>query len=340
MMSARDAFAYQARACASLGSPFMERLCSLCATSEWPEGPVKDRIFSWEGDLSPRGHSVPLRLAGALHALVLQRDLPIHAVYPPVEVDDAELWSAVSAALVEHQTQILAWLDNAPQTNEVRRSAAIIAAAHVVAAHFGKPLRTSELGASAGLNLMWDRYGLKIGDSLIGPDDVLTLSPEWTGALPPLPTPVVTDRGGVDLSPIDPTNPHDALRIQAYLWPDQPDRLARTRAAIAVAKTKVDQGDAIDWLSNRMAPQPGTTHFIYHTIAWQYFPQERQDTGTRMIEEAGEMATSDSPIAWFAMENDGQDRGAGLTLRLWPGNVRIDLGRADFHGRWIEWKEF
>jgi hypothetical protein len=38
------------------------------------------------------------------------------------------------------------------------------------------------------------------------------------------------------------------------------------------------------------------------------------------------------------MEDDGKTPGAGLTLRLWPGDVTLDLGRADFHGRWLDWR--
>jgi hypothetical protein len=26
-----------------------------------------------------------------------------------------------------------------------------------------------------------------------------------------------------------------------------------------------------------------------------------------------------------------------LTLRLWPDDLHIPLGRADFHGRWVIW---
>ncbi len=58
-----------------------------------------------------------------------------------------------------------------------------------------------------------------------------------------------------------------------------------------------------------------------------------------MIERAGEKATGEAPLAWLSMENDGSDNaGAALNLRLWPGDHRIDLGRADFHGRWVDWR--
>ncbi|MEJ8561200.1 DUF2332 family protein [Yoonia sp. GPGPB17] len=334
----QEAFLYQSKACANLGSPFMARLMALCGTMSWPEGDVTDRIFSWQGDISPAGQSVPLRLAGALHALHLRGHAGLGHVYPPNEGDDAPLWKAVCAALVADADHINAWLDRAPQTNEVRRSATLIPVGHLLTEHFGLPLRTSELGASGGLNLHWDTYALKLGDIRRGSSNpALTLTPDWTGPAPPDTPVTVASRGGADLNPLNPANPDDALRLQAYLWPDQPERMALTRAAISAAKTPVDQGDAIDWLKPRLAHVVGQTHLIYSTVAWQYFPAVKQAEGTALIEDAGASASRDTPLAWFGMENDGSGRGAALTLRLWPGDVTLALGRADFHGRWVAW---
>ena len=83
---------------------------------------------------------------------------------------------------------------------------------------------------------------------------------------------------------------------------------------------------------------PGQIHLIYHTIAWQYFPAETQATARAAIEAAGARATPDAPLAWFAMEADTESPGAALTLRLWPGDCTFQLGRVDFHGRWVDWR--
>ena len=332
----REAFRYQGVACAELGSPFMGRLCALLAERPWPDGPVMSRLAAWTGELGPSGASLPLRLAGGLHALALQDRAGLREVYPPQEVSDDGLWAGVAQALTREAEFLDRWIDSPPQTNEVRRSTVLIAAGHWLADRFGLPLRLSELGASAGLNLMWDRFALQIGEAQFGAaDPVLTLAPEWTGPRPPAPRPEVAERGGADLNPLDPQA--DALRLMAYLWPDQPERLERTRAAISVAAAKVDKADAIDWLAPRLAPVPGRTHLIYHTVAWQYFPAEVQARGTALIEAAGRQATEDAPLAWFGMETDGIGPGARLTLRLWPGDLHLAMGRADFHGRWVNW---
>ena len=107
---------------------------------------------------------------------------------------------------------------------------------------------------------------------------------------------------------------------------------------MALPAAQVDKGDAIEWLAKRLAtPKPGSQHFIYHTIAWQYFPAERQASGRAMIEAAGAAATTEAPLAWLAMEADGGSKGAALTIRLWPGNIRLSLGRVDFLGQWVDW---
>ncbi len=294
---------------------------------------VSDRVLGWPGDPSSRADSVPLRLAGGLHALVLTgRDPALGLAY--ATGDDPT--PAALAAIRAHAAFLLNWLQPPPQTNEVRRSAPLIAAGQWLAARFGLPLVLSELGASAGLNLIWDHYGLKALGHCFGPaDPSLILAPDWTGPLPPKARPRILDRRGVDLNPLDPVA--DRLRCLAYLWPDQPDRLDRTRAALDLAARlgpRVDRADAADWLEARLAsPTPGALHLICHTVAWQYFPPDTQARALAAMERAGRHG----PLARLGMEADGNSPGAALTLTLWPGARTIPLGRADFHGRWVTW---
>ncbi len=339
MSALKAAFLSQAKSCEALDSPFMGRLLRLLAT-HWPEDTaLAAKCATFEGDISPKGHSLPLRIAGGLHALVLQgKDADLTAVYPPNQCNYTDLKNAVLAALCTHDAFLTDWITHAPQTNEVRRSAVLIATAHLLADRFNLPIKLSELGASAGLNLMFDQFHLNVGNGY-GPQSSVTLAPQWTGPFPPKSDVTISNRRGVDLNPLNSANPQNALRLQSYLWADQEERLHRTQAAIALNTADLDQDDAISWLERRLAP-PNTSevHMVYSTVAWQYFPTDRQDHGTALMEAAGAQASEAAPLAWLSYEADDITHGAALTLRLWPGNHTIPLGRADFHGRWVEWQ--
>ncbi|MNY54105.1 hypothetical protein D3C86_1899350 [compost metagenome] len=91
-------------------------------------------------------------------------------------------------------------------------------------------------------------------------------------------------------------------------------------------------------MKGRLAQKfPGAVHVVYHTTAWQYFPKAAQDEGEALIAEAGSNATPDAPFARLQMETDGQAPGAALSLQVWPTGDKHLIGRADFHGRWVEW---
>ncbi|SFG42742.1 hypothetical protein SAMN04488020_102202 [Palleronia marisminoris] len=332
-MSLRAALLDQSESCRQLGSPFTARLLTLTAERLTDETPVGRRLLAWEGNVTSRGQSVPLRLAGALHRLVLSGDdLALH--WPPNPItDDDTLWQAVEGAFQRRGDAILAALDTAPQTNEVRRAAALIPALHMLAARYGLPLALYELGASAGLNLHLDRFSLQAGPVRFGPDTpALTLEPDWTGPAPQPAAVKIVARRGVDLAPVDPRNPGDRLRLLSFLWADQPERRDRTLAAIAVADTAVEAGDAGAWLAPALADAPeGALPVVYHTVAWQYFPDTSKAAALAAMEQAGR------PLARISMEADGTARNAALTLSIWPDGTTHPLARVDFHGRWIDW---
>ena len=339
-----EAFLSQAASCQALGSTFTARLLGLCA--RWLDGDtaVGARIAAWPGEIGPNGASVPLRLAGTLNLLRLSGDAHLAAVWPPSDVDDNALWGAVESVLRDRSAAVLAGLDSPPQTNEVRRSAALILAAHWLAERTGLPLVLSELGASAGLNLMFDHFAMATPEGPRGAEKAaLHLTPDWRGGPPPAPTPFqVFERRGVDLSPVDPASVDGRRRLIAYIWPDQPHRIALTEAALEIANAPVDRGDAVDWLATRLTPRPGHLHLVYHTIAWQYFPAATQARGAALMAEAGGAATADAPLARLSVEADGQEPGAGIVLHLWDGSrpdgMAVPLGRIDYHGRWIDWQ--
>jgi hypothetical protein len=335
----RQAFEDQARACAGLGSPLMARLMAGLGQQLAAGNPVADQVLGWPGDPSSRADSLPLRLAGGLHALALTgRDAALAAAYAQTDADPTR---AAIDSILRHPDFLCDWLASPPQTNEVRRSAVLIAVARWLTAQYRLPLVLSELGASAGLNLLWDHCALAVCGQIFGPvNPALHLAPDWTGPLPAACAPEIINRAGVDLNPLDPVA--DRLRLLAYLWADQPDRIIRTCAALDLAAARrppVARGDAGDWLENRLnTPHDGAVHLICHTVAWQYFPPATQARARAALAAAGAAATSDAPIARFGMEADGNGSGAALTLTLWPGGRIIPFGRADFHGRWVDWQ--
>ncbi len=338
----RDSFRHQARACADLGSPFTARLCTLAAERLTGDSRVGATVLGWPGNPDGTGDALALRLAGTLHALVRSgQDPALSAVYPPQAVDDDTLWAAIEAAMRRDEAFMLERLKSAPQTNEVRRSSALLPGFLTIAAQTGKPLILSEVGASAGLNLQWDRYSYQLGDIRWGQASAVELAPRWEGPLPPQAPIEIIERAGCDLNPLDPASEDDRLRLFSYIWADQQDRLDRTAAALEMANEsglKVEKAEAIDWLRKRLTtPHPGMAHVIYHTIAWQYLPPALKAEGEALIADAGARATEAAPLARLQLEADGKPEGAALLLTLWPTGETREIGRADFHGRWVKW---
>ncbi|MBO3762019.1 DUF2332 family protein [Ciceribacter sp. L1K22] len=339
----RVSFVRQAEACETLGSAFTGRLCRIAAHRMGQDSAVERVILEWQGNPTGTGDALALRLAGALHALVLsESDDGLAAVYPPETSSDEALWQACRNAFVLHESFILDRLKSAPQTNEVRRSSALLPAFLTIADRCDKPLVLSEVGASAGLNLRWDRYAYRLGDFAWGNDSSVVLAPDWEGKPPPRAQVSVAGRAGCDLNPLDPASPDDCLRLTSYIWADQQDRLDRTRAALAIARQdglKVERADAVDWLESRLRrDHAGQCHVVYHTIAWQYLPAELKQKGEALIAAAGARATERAPLARLQVEADGEPDGASISLQLWPTGEKHEIGRADFHGRWIKWK--
>lgn len=337
------AFSGQIAACESLGSPFTARVLHACAEALSPSTAVGRRILGWSGDPTPRGDSVPLRLAGALHALVMDGRAPgLAACYPPRAPAPGALAEAVARALEDEERFILGFLERPPQTNEVARSAALYAGLLALGARTGLALEVLELGSSAGLNLLLDRFTYHLGGRTAGtPGSAVVLSPRWTGAAPQGPEPRIVARRGCDLTPIDIRDPQERLRLRSYVWADQTQRLARLDAAVEIALTDpppLDRMDAADWVEARVAAPPaeGVTRVLMHSIAFQYLPEAGRQRVREAMHRAGSIATDTSPLAWLSFEL--ADAGTDLTLQLWPGGETVRLARADPHVSWVDWQ--
>lgn len=338
----RAAFARQSEWAEALGSPLMVRLCRLLSERLDRESEVGRRVLDWPGEAGAFADALPLRLTGGLHALVRSGEAPgLAACYPPNPLPGEErLWAALRPVLAN--PDLLPWLESAPQTNEVGRSAVLMSGLLVVADQFQQPVELLELGASAGLNLLLDRYGYDLGGLSAGDaGSPLQLKPEWMGDPPPRSRVEVTKRAGVDLKPLDPRR--DGERLLAYVWPDQRRRLAQLEAALGIAAADppdVDQGDAAEWVETKLAePQPaGATRVVLHSIAFQYFPEGTKRRIVAAMEGAGRAASRAAPLAWLRFEHDPDDERLTLRLRTWPGQESL-LAYAHPHGKVVHWVE-
>lgn len=187
---------------------------------------------------------------------------------PSIAAAQWPMRSCQRSVLQRHDAELTAFIANAPQTNEVRRAAGLVAAAHWLKAYTGCDLIASELGASAGLNLVFDRFHLAVGQGYRPPDSPVQLTPKWQGSLPPAGPYLLRDAQGCDLAPLDLRQKQDLLRLHAYIWADQPERRARTDAAISLNPPLPKKSSAIEFLRQRLAAPWSSCHLIYSTVAW------------------------------------------------------------------------
>lgn len=336
----RASFAEQAFWCGRLGSPFTARLCETLGKRLDRASAVGRRALAWPGDPRALADALALRLCAGLHFMVRERRAPgLASLYPPAPLPgEAALWAALAPLLDDPRLE--AWLESAPQTNEVGRSAVLMSGLLTIAARFGQPMRLYELGASAGLNLLLDHYRYDLGGLVVGDrESAILLQPEWEGPPPPDAMVRIVGRAGADLNPA--RLPQDAARLPAYLWPDQPERLARLEAALAIAADhppRVDKADAADWIEAvlALAPEPGVTRVVMHSVAFQYFGAEAQARVARHIESAGAAADAAAPLAWLRFEKEPDADRYSLRLRTWPGGDSL-LAWTHPHGRKLTW---
>jgi hypothetical protein len=338
----RGAFLIQQHYCEANAAPVYGRMCGALAAGLTRETAIGARILDWAGE--PTRDALPLRLFGGLHALVLRgADAGLAAVYSGAVTREAEIRATLERVLAEHEAALMPWLDGPPQTNEPGRSGALMTGLIEIARRHGPKLELLEIGSSAGLNLLIDRYRFDLGGTVSGPDDTpVTITPVWTGPPAPVaPLEIVRVRG-CDVNPMDATDPAVAARLAAYVWPETRERLARVRVAIGMlAERGVDlvQADAADWIEARLAePQAeGVTRVLMHSVVWQYLPEPVAERIRFAMKTAGAAATAERPLGWVMMEPDRALGHQVIRARSWPGDgAWATLGTSHAHGTWID----
>lgn len=350
-----EALRYQRRVVEqpSLRSPLYAALLDAALADVARGGPVARVLAATPADLDPLADAVALRFLGALHRVVLDGRAPALAPWFPTvggdrPPDDPALAGALVATVAEHAAGLAAGLAEPVQTNEVSRSAAFAVGFCTLLRRFRLPLRLLELGASAGLNLLWDRWRYETGETAWGdPAAPLRFGADlYRRPFPDLSAPLgpgeaVVERRGCDRSPIDPSTPVGARLLRSFVWPDQADRHARLDAALAAAAevpVALEAADAAEFVARHLAaPVPGCTTVVCHSVVWQYLPEPTRVAVVAALEDAGARATDEAPVAWLRMEPGevpaDPDRAAELRLRAWPGGEDRLLARSGYHGR-------
>jgi hypothetical protein len=335
----------QAESCRSLGSAMYSSLFTDLA-ADYADGGRTYALLAGRS-LRPVHDAVPLRLAGAIHRVVLQgKDDRLARHYPSVGGKPAEDFTADFIGYMrDHLEDIENGLATQVQTNEVGRSVAHLVLSHWITTLGVEEFHLLEIGASAGLNLNFDRFYGCFGQLRMGnPSSSLRFMGDWFSNAPDVPRIGATaiSKRGCDISPIDVTQPGDESRLLSFVWPDQRLRLERLRSAIAIAKTHrplVDQASADEWITQQLARTNGHATLIFHSIVWQYLGTQTQNKLKLAIYNAGKTATTTHPIVWARMEPAGAV--ADIQVDVFDGSSaeprHFRLAEIGYHGQNMNW---
>jgi hypothetical protein len=210
------------------------------------------------------------------------------------------------------------------QTNEVGRCAVLLPALPP------GPLALVEVGASAGLCLLFERYAYEFGSTRVGPaSSAVRLECTVTGPVPfPPAVPQIVWRRGLDLRPID-VHDDDAVRwLSACVWPEHHERRRRLEGAIDAARADppiVRAGDLVDDLPAMLAEVPdGAQLVVFHSAVLSYLSRERRHEFAAVLAHASHRRD----IIWLANEAAGV--APELPAAAPSGSLRFLVGRTRF----------
>lgn len=338
--------AVQAAACAVLGSRLYEHLLTHAADDVRAGGPawaVLERHATRD-----TGAAIGLRLMAAVHRVVLTGQAPRlarHYASAGGDADPQGSWPALRSLMAERADELGALVALPCQTNEVGRCAALIGGFLIASREASASFRLLEIGASAGLNLRWDRYryehavdGRTWGDRA----SPVVLRGHWEVPHGLLDEPArVVGRSGCDPRPVDPLTDDGRLALAASVWGDQPARFQRLRGALDIAAgvpVDVEQAHAIDWLPPRLAEAHAGATVVFHSVVMQYIDPDERRAVVDAIHAAGRDATSTSPLFWLRMEPERPLRAMSVRLTAWPGGQERLVATSGAHGEPVRWR--
>ncbi|MFS8496674.1 MAG: DUF2332 domain-containing protein [Micromonosporaceae bacterium] len=307
-------------------------------------------------DAAPARTRHPRVVLAALHDLALAGHAPALAAAYAAGDRDVAAAAAVDALLRMTDAVVATAARRKVRADESGHHAVLYPAIAEAARREGAgAVGIIDVGRSAGLNLYVDRVGISYhnGPVLGDPSSPVQVSATIVGDRPP-PTravPEVVARIGIDRDPVDVTDADDARWLRACLWPDQPERIARLEAELAVAATdppRLLRGDFLDVLPCALARVPdGALPVVTTTWALSRFPPDRRARFLQRLRGAA----AGRAVAWVSVEGVGVapavptlgDRPAsghsiiGLA-RLGRAVDRVEaLGRCWSRGRLLAW---
>jgi hypothetical protein len=289
-------------------------------------------------------------LLGAVHFLILRgARYPLARFYPTVggtvSAEAEDPYPDFRDFVAQHRASIEALIEaRVTNTNEVGRSALLHPGLRVIAGQVDAPLGLIEIGPSAGLNLIWDSYGVRYTEdgeavATVHADAPLVIDCALRGkAVPPTgPAPRIASRLGLELNPVDLSNDDDRDWLRALIWPDQVARLERLDRAIALFrahKPPILAGDALALLPDVLARVPrDQVPVVYHTIAVYQFSHEMREALESMLVIAGLRR----PVWRLSFEFDGSLYVLSAVRYADGTREETRLANCHPHGTWLEW---
>lgn len=229
-------------------------------------------------------------------------------------------------------------------TNEIGRSALLHPGFRAIASKVDRPLSLIEIGPSAGLNMIWDSFGVRYRKdgaikASINDEAPLIIECELKGDhLPPTGSPPsIAGRVGLELNPVDLANADDRDWLRALIWPNQVARLERLDRAIelfAAHQPLIKAGDALTLLPDALAAVPsGETPCVYHTIAIYQFSRAMRQALDDILTVAGLRR----PVWRLSFEYDGELYILSAIRYADGTRQETRLASCHPHGTWLEW---
>jgi len=333
----------QAIWCERLGSPLYSHLLSRCADDYESGGASRALLLGHENDSD--ASMLPLSLMGAIHRLVLEGEVArLTKFYPSVggTPDCNGAWLAFRDTVQQQKDTIRSLIKNPVQTNDVGRSGSLFGGFGVISQRTRMPLRLLEVGTSAGLNLRWDRFRYEWSGGGWGElNSAVRLENVFVDAAPSIPPRIeIVERAGCDPSPVDVHTDSGRLTLISYIWADQVDRIRRLQDAISIARTTpcvIDKAGGADWLEERLQKSfPGAATVIFHSLVWPYMSKPERKRITAVIENAGNRASENAPVAWLTMEPN-RASSFEIRLRIYPGFEEQVIATSLPHAPAVHW---